>query len=114
MPRPKWLDNAPSTRSRSKKQEVRVAKTHGGLPTINSGATFSQNDVETPEFSFECKTTQKKSYVFKLEEFRKAQERTPVHKIPVFQVDFEREQKSFVTLREEDFLALLEELNQLR
>lgn len=110
MARPKWMDNVPSTRERSVKQEKRVAKTYGGRETINSGATFGQNDVESEEYSFECKTTTKKSYVFKLAEFEKLQERTPIDKVPVFQMDFEGVNKSFITLTEDDFLHLLQQL----
>lgn len=108
------MNKPTTTRERSYKQEKRIADTHGGLPTINSGATFGQNDVESKEFSIEAKTTTAKSYPLKLSELKVAEKKTPTNKIPVFQIDFEEAKKSYCVLREEDFLALIEELNDYR
>ena len=45
------------TRKYSSRQEKRVAKVFGGIPTKNSGATaFSKGDVKLERFLIECKT----------------------------------------------------------
>ena len=51
-----------TTRERSRKQESRLAKQLNGYTTINSGATFGQNDVITDFCEVEAKTTEKESF----------------------------------------------------
>lgn len=53
----------------SRKQEEDVAADNGGYPTPGSGNTWRRrNDVISPEFSFECKTTTRASYSLKRRE----------------------------------------------
>ena len=78
-----------STRSRSDKQERRLAERFGGHKSINSGATFSQNDVFTAKEEIEAKTTRMKSYSLSVKELEKLRERTDPGKIPVFVIEFE-------------------------
>lgn len=49
------MDGSTTTRERSKKQESRIAKKLRGYTTINSGATFGQNDVITDFCEIEAK-----------------------------------------------------------
>ena len=60
------MDGSTTTRERSKKQESRIAKKLRGYTTINSGATFGQNDVITDFCEIETKTTAHESYSLKL------------------------------------------------
>lgn len=105
--RPKWLKNKPEKRDRSVKQEKRMAKDLSGFATINSGATFSQNDVETAAFSIECKTTEKKSYVLKVEEIKKMEVRCPSNKVPLFVIEFEKHGKELAVISMEDLKHLV-------
>lgn len=53
----------------SQKQEREVAKENGGRVNAGSGNGWRhKNDVRTPEFSIECKTTSKSSYSLKRSE----------------------------------------------
>lgn len=76
-------------RKRSDKQEKKLAKEFGGKTTINSGATFGQNDIITPVFEIEAKTTSKKSFTLKLEDLKKLQRKCDKNKVPIFIVEFE-------------------------
>ena len=55
-----------TTRGRSGKQESRIARQLNGHTTINSGATFGQNDVITDFCEVEAKTTGKESFSLQL------------------------------------------------
>jgi hypothetical protein len=112
MPRqqPKWIEKKinPTTRSRSKKQEKKIAKDFGGYATFNSGATLGQNDVLTSSFEFECKTTTKSSYTVKLAEMKVLEKKAHVNKIPVFVIQFEDAQKSYALIDLETFKNMAE------
>lgn len=104
--KPKWLNKEVSTRERSNKQEKRLAKTFGGRTTANSGATFGENDVKTPEFDIEAKTTKSKQFILKLEDLKKMQRKTRVDKKPLFIINFEETGDEFILLSISDFLEI--------
>ncbi|MFJ2113371.1 hypothetical protein ACIOEX_16045 [Streptomyces sp. NPDC087850] len=59
---------------RSQDQEKKLAVHYGG--TVNAGSGngwMHKNDVRSDRFSFEAKTTEKKSYSLKLDELVKAE-----------------------------------------
>ena len=107
MSLPKYLQEKETTRSRSNKQEHRIAKELRGKTTINSGATFGQNDVITDFCEVEAKTTKKDSFSVKFDDLKKLNKKCNKTKIPVFVVDFEEHNKSVVVLDYQDFLLLI-------
>ena len=106
MSKPKWLNKEDSTRKRSDKQETRLAKSFGGRKTCNSGAKFSENDVKTPKFSIEAKTTKKKQFTLKLEELKKMERKAPFKKTPLFVLNFEETGDEYILLPISDFLEM--------
>lgn len=108
-----WLDRAnnTTTRSRSGKQESRIAKDLKGVKTINSGATFGENDVTTDYCEVEAKTTRHKSYSISLKEWYKASKKCSLGKIPMFVVDFETEKESLAIISYSDLKYLIEKAN---
>ena len=86
------MDGSTTTRERSKKQESRIAKKLRGYTTINSGATFGQNDVIS----------------LKLSEWVKLKKKCSAKKIPIFVVDFEKSRDSLAILTYEDLQFLIE------
>lgn len=110
--RPAWLGKEKSTRQKSDKQENRLAKTFSGKKTANSGARFGENDVTTPEFEIEAKTTEKKQYILKLEDWQKMQKKARVDKKALYIVEFAGNGEEIVMLNLTDFLDLLK-LKQL-
>jgi hypothetical protein len=81
----------PTTRSRSNKQEKKLASDLKGYATINSGATFHQNDVVTDHFSIEAKTTAKNSFSLKKSTWADTIKKCETGKVPLMQIDFEGE-----------------------
>lgn len=64
----------PTRRSRSRRQEERVAANFGGRVTPGSGNGWAvKNDVKTQDLSFEVKYTDKKSYSVKKADLDKAE-----------------------------------------
>jgi hypothetical protein len=109
---PKHLIPKPdTTRSRSKRQETRIAKDLKGRATINSGATFSENDVVTDFCEVEAKTTRNKSFSLKPDEFRKLEKKAKPGLMPVFIVEFETHEKEFVVMNYDDFVYLVNTAN---
>lgn len=106
MGKPKWLNKEQTTRSRSDKQETRLAKKFGGRKTSNSGAKFGENDVKTPDFSIEAKTTKSEQFILKLKELKKMQTKTPFHKKGLFAINFENTGDEFILLSLSDFLEI--------
>lgn len=109
---PKHLQEKETTRSRSKKQETRIAKELKGRITSNSGATFGENDVITDFCEIEAKTTKNKSFSIKTDEFQKLKGKCKIDKLPIFQIDFETTKDKLVILDYEDFLYLIEQANR--
>lgn len=106
MGNPKWMNKEESTRSRSKKQENRLAKAIGGRATAGSGSVFGENDVTSDTLDIEAKTTQSTQYILKQKEFAKMKRRTPFGKVPVFVVNFENTKEEYAILSMDDFLML--------
>jgi hypothetical protein len=114
MSKPKWLQKKenPTTRSRSKKQETRIAKLLSGQTTLNSGATFGQNDVITDYCEVEAKTTAKNSHSLKVSEWKKLVDKCSTKKIPIYQVEFEAEKLELAVISVKDLNFLLEAANR--
>lgn len=100
-----------TTRERSSKQESRIAKQLRGYTSINSGATFGQNDVITDFCEVEAKTTNKESYSLKLSDWRILRKKCASNKIPIFIVDFEQSKDSLAVLTYEDLQFLISQAN---
>lgn len=101
-----------STRARSFKQESRIAKDLKGRTTINSGATFGQNDVFNDFCEVEAKTTKKESFRFSLSDWFTLRRKCDNGKIPVFAIDFEEHEFSLVVLTYDDFVYLVNKANE--
>lgn len=111
----KYLDklfDGKSTRERSYKQESRLAKALKGHTTINSGATFGQNDVVTDFCEVEAKITNKESYSLSLKDWRVLRKKCATDKIPLFIVDFEKSKDTLVVLTYEDLQFFIEQANK--
>jgi alpha-L-arabinofuranosidase len=112
MNKPKWLEvGEQTTRHRSKKQESRIAKELKGRTTINSGATFGENDVTTDIAEIEAKTTTKNSYSIKLDDWNKLVSKSKKDKFPIMVIDFENDKKSLAVLNYEDLKYLINCVN---
>ena len=103
---PKWFGKKETTRDKSTKQEKRLAKDFGGKVTKNSGATFGENDVVTPEFEIEAKVTDSSQFVVKMDDIRKMERKANKDKTPIFVIEFRKSNREFVMIGKEDFLAL--------
>lgn len=101
-----------TTRFRSNKQESRLAKQLSGHTTINSGATFGQNDVVTDFCEIEAKTTSKESYSLKLSDWRLLRKKCSAGKIPIFIIDFELSKDSLAVLTYDDLAFLISMANK--
>lgn len=106
------LDSPKTTRARSYKQESRIAKELKGKTTINSGATFGQNDVYTDYCEVEAKTTTHKSYNLTLADWYKLKRKCNIAKMPVMVVDFEGTPTSLAVLSFEDLKFLISQANK--
>ena len=106
------LGKEQTTRQRSHKQESRLAKQLNGHTTINSGATFGQNDVITDFCEVEAKTTGKESFTLKLLDWRILRKKCASNKIPIFVVDFEQSKDTLAVLTMDDLKFLLEQANR--
>lgn len=100
-----------TTRERSSKQESRIARQLRGHTTINSGATFGQNDVITDFCEVEAKTTAKESFSLKLSDWRLLRKKCAGNKIPIFIVDFEKCKDTLAVLTYEDLQFLIGQAN---
>ncbi|WP_409238320.1 hypothetical protein [Streptomyces sp. PA5.6] len=60
---------------RSQSQESKLASHYGGIVNSGSGnGWLHKNDVRSERFSFEAKTTEKKSYSLRIDDLLKAEE----------------------------------------
>lgn len=114
--RPKYLDGLlmdkpPTNRLRSQRQESRIARELKGMTTINSGATFGQNDVVTDFCEVEAKTTTKASYSLKMSDWNKLRKKCAGVKIPIMVVDFEMDEKSLAVIPYDDLIFLIQKAN---
>lgn len=101
-----------STRARSKKQETKIAQRLNGRTTINSGATFGENDVITDYAEVEAKTTRKNSFSFKVADWQKMVDKCAVNKIPIFEIEFEGNDLNLAVLNVDDLRMLIEMANK--
>lgn len=107
---PKYFQVQETTRSRSKKQESHIAKAIKGKTTINSGATFGQNDVLNDCCEVEAKTTKARSFSLTLRDLQKLRQKCSVSKIPVLVVSFEDDlNKQYAVISLSDFKFLIDE-----
>jgi hypothetical protein len=92
--------------------EMIAAKKVGGRKTTSSGSTpctKEKGDVVASDLRMECKTTEKKSYVLKIEDLMKLSGQARGDELPVFSVEFRGDTKQrFYILDEGWFLQLLE------
>lgn len=113
--KPKYLDklyNGKTTRERSSKQESRIASEINGRTTINSGATFGENDVVNDFMEVEAKTTIHDSFSLKLADFRKLKKKAKVNKIPALVIDFESSKDSLAVIPYDDLIYLIQQANR--
>lgn len=91
-------------RRRSDKMVKKVGKKLGGRTTVNSGATFSENDLTTDDCDIEHKFTDKKQFTVKLSELEKLRRRSHGSKVPVFMIEFPGNSKrKYVVIDADDF-----------
>ena len=107
MPRPSWLKEEESTRKKSGKLKKKMPKSlKSGRTTVNSGATFRQNDITTDEIEIEHKYTEKSQYTLKIQELEKLRRRCKTNKVPVFVIEFIELNKKFAVVPLDDILKL--------
>lgn len=106
MGAPKWFGKEEPTRKASEKQEKRIAKEFKGRKTANSGASFGENDIKTPKFDIEAKTTKSTQYILKMAELRQMERKADKDKIPLFIIEFAQENREFIIISKEDFMGL--------
>ena len=106
---PKWIDEmkgGETTRSRSDKQENRLAKDFNMRTTSNSGATFGENDLKGANMEFEAKTTDSNQYILKMADINKMERKCHKDKMPVFVVEFRKHDREMVIISMDDFKFL--------
>ena len=101
-----------TTRKRSGRQESRLAKQLNGHASINSGATFGQNDVIADFCEVEAKTTKHESFSLKLSDWRLLRKKCAGNKIPIFVIDFEKSKDSLAVLTMDDLAFLIQQANE--
>ena len=105
--KPKWMLNETSTRERSYKQETKLAKELGGRVTLNSGATFNENDIITDTLEIEAKTTAKGSFIVKDSELEKMILKCDNKKVPIMVIEFEKSKRVVAVIDYEDLTHIL-------
>jgi hypothetical protein len=103
-----------STHKRSKLQERRAASSYGGAVNPGSGNQWHHKaDVRTPEYLVECKTTTKLSYSLTEKTIKTLWDQAILdNRIPVLEIELPS--LTAVILDKNDFIAMKEELEQLR
>lgn len=101
-----------TTRERSRRQETRLAKELNGHTTINSGATFGQNDVVNDFAEVEAKTTAKESFSLTLADWRKLRKKCAGNKLPIMVIDFERSKDTLAVMLYDDLKFLINQANE--
>ena len=115
MHKPRYLQRMAeekTTRERSSRQESRIARQLKGKTTINSGATFGENDIVNDFMEVEAKTTRHESFSLNLADFRKLIKKAKVDKIPAMVIDFEQSKDSLAVIKYDDLLYLINEANK--
>lgn len=95
-------------RKRSRQQERRAAKVHGGVVTKGSGNGWAaKNDVKTPTLSIEMKTTNAMSYRLTEDELLEAEKQALLDgRDALFAISFGRSGRNWVVMSEEDYLLM--------
>ena len=83
-----------------------------GRTTVNSGATFGENDVTTDYAEVEAKTTKFKSFKLDLVDWFKLVKKCKLGKLPVMVIDFEKTKESLVVMNYSDFKYLINKANE--
>ena len=104
--RPKWADR--TVRDNSEKREKKLANLLSGKKTVNSGATFTENDIKTASLDIEHKYTDASQFILKLETFEQTKRRTSVDKIPIMVVEFTKDDSKKVVIDFDDFMSIFE------
>lgn len=96
----------PESLRRSQAQEKRGASAFGGTTNSGSGNGWvRKNDVRTPEYSIEFKTTKSKQYALKVTELLGAEKHALLDgRTMLFGIEMGG--RNWIVLAEEDFLAL--------
>lgn len=103
--RPKWMQREPTKRGRSVKKEKALAKkVKGGKTTVNSGATFRENDIRSEDMDIEHKFTDKGSYTITLATLEKLRKQTKGDRVPVLVIEFEQTGKAYAVVELGDLL----------
>lgn len=112
---PKHLQNLDTTpQVRGRKFESTVAKALKGKLTVNSGATFGQNDIIADYCEIEAKLTTHDSYPLKAKYFEEVRRKCGVKKIPLMVINFEAHKVTYAILPVEDLEFILETLENLK
>lgn len=98
--------NRSEYRKRAGRSEKKIAKAFNGRTTVNSGATFGQNDVEADMFSIEDKVTLNASYSLKAAYLKEVEKKAPLGKIPLLTLTFETEGVTYAVIKLNDLLLL--------
>jgi hypothetical protein len=105
-----WMDDGADapvpTRKRSSQHEKSIVKRFGGRTTSNSGASFGENDVRTPQFDIEAKTTQGDGYRITEKELRAIRNKAAGGRIPAQIIRFEAYGTEYIIIQTTDFLDL--------
>jgi hypothetical protein len=98
----------------ARKQEQVTAANHGGRGTPASGSgELTKNDVRNEEWSFEVKTTTRKSYSLALETFETAEKHALADgrraaMVIAYDRGLGRAPRRLVVMSEDDYLELIE------
>jgi hypothetical protein len=85
-----------------------------GRRTVNSGATFAENDVVAKTAEIECKITNKSRYTISVKEWNKLIGRTDHNKLPAMVIDLEEGGLSLAVISYEDFLKFVKVEDKLK
>ena len=105
--RPSYLNKEKPTRHNSEKQEKKLSKDFGGRKTANSGATFGQNDVITPTYEIEAKTTKSRQFILKTDDLAKMNKKCSLTKVALFIIEFTETGDEVVVINKADFYNLI-------
>lgn len=92
---------------RGRKFESKIAKSMKARTTINSGATFGENDIVGEYFEMEAKLTTKGSFALNAEYLDKVRKKTDIKKIPLLTINFETHGRTYSVLDHEDLMHLI-------
>lgn len=99
----------PNARKASQRQEREAAKKWGGTLNAGSGNGWvRKNDIRSPKFSIECKTTSATSYRLTLADLKKAEQNALLDgRVMIFQIEMGG--RLWDVIADEDLRALVGE-----